>query len=57
VQVLTAAALRLGLLRSRAPSDLADELAQIERLVSQSLRDVRSEMEALRDPTDPDRAT
>ena len=50
VQVLTAASLRLGLLRFTAGPELHDEIAEIERLVSQSLRDVRVEMEDLRPP-------
>ena len=50
VQVLTAASLRLGLLRATAAPELHEEIAEIEWLVSQSLRDVRTEMEDLRPP-------
>jgi signal transduction histidine kinase len=52
IQVLTAASLRLGLLRRHVEGATADQVAETEQLITQSITSLRAEMNDLRSAAD-----
>lgn len=52
IQTLTAASLRVGLLRREVPEELRGRVADVEELLATSLTAIRAEMNELRPPTD-----
>ena len=52
VQTLTAASLRVGLLRREVPEELRGRVADVEALLATSIAAIRAEMNELRPPTD-----